>query len=365
MGSAVKRGEDTNRVSAKERPTSRKALKKSKRILYIGLVLGLVLGGVTCYLFKSEKAIEKVSTGMFIIVGAAAVVLKAFSKKEDSEKEDPEMEWLRAWKKHLSPFFAIAMISAGTVWVICFGKGAFLAEVNETEKDQVASEKETSKEESTEELPVTLTRNEKSFIWENDIYIEDLSVYYTGESEKITDEQQITYRCNLLEEYRNNRSESATQVNQEELNSRNYEELTQEANEYYQAFEFCNTSGFEDSVKLTNLKCSRKARINADSYKKNSENQRLIAVQIIDIGQIEMKSVEETYEPALEWEIKGYGQALVEIKDAEDEEARQAGQEQLQIIEDSIKTSYDNLADSGDDEVATKARRMQQVMEQK
>lgn len=258
MGSAVKRGEDTNRVSAKERPTSRKALKKSKRILYIGLVLGLVLGGVTCYLFKSEKAIEKVSTGMFIIVGAAAVVLKAFSKKEDSEKEDPEMEWLRAWKKHLSPFFAIAMISAGTVWVICFGKGAFLAEVNETEKDQVASEKETSKEESTEELPVTLTRNEKSFIWENDIYIEDLSVYYTGESEKITDEQQITYRCNLLEEYRNNRSESATQVNQEELNSRNYEELTQEANEYYQAFEFCNTSGFEDSVKLTNLKCSRR-----------------------------------------------------------------------------------------------------------
>lgn len=362
MGSAVKRGEDTNRVSAKERPTSRKALKKSKRILYIGLVLGLVLGGVTCYLFKSEKAIEKVSTGMFIIVGAAAVVLKAFSKKEDSEKEDPEMEWLRALKKHLSPFFAIAMISAGTVWVICFGKGAFLAEVNETEKDQVVSEKETSKEESTEELPVTLIRNEKSFIWENDIYIEDFSVYYTGESEKITDEQQITYRCNLLEEYRNNRSESATQVNQEELNSRNYEELTQEANEYYQAFEFCNTSGFEDSVKLTNLKCSRKARINADSYKKNSENQRLIAVQIIDIGQIEMKSVEETYEPALEWEIKGYGQALVEIKDAEDEEARQ---EQLQIIEDSIKTSYDNLADSGDDEVATKARRMQQVMEQK
>ena len=92
---------------------------------------------------------------------------------------------------------------------------------------------------------------------------------------------------------------------------------------------------------------------------------RLIAVQIIDIGRIEMKSVEETYEPALEWEIKGYGQALVEIKDAEDEEARQAVQEQLQIIEDSIKTSYDNLADSGDDEIATKARRMQQVMEQK
>ena len=303
MGSAVKRGKDTNRVSAKERPSSRKVLKKAKRILCIGLLLGLVLGGVTCYLFKSEKAIEKVSTGMLIIVGAAAVVLKAFSKKEDSEKEDPEMEWLRALKKHLSPFFAIAMISAGTVWVICFGKGAFLAEVNETEKDQVASEKDTSKEESTEELPVTLIRNEKSFIWENDIYIEALSVYYTGESEKITDEQQITYRCNLLEEYRNNRLESATQVNQEELSSRNYEELTQDANEYYQAFEFCNTSGFEDSVKLTNLKCSRKARINADSYKKNSENQRLIAVQIIDIGQIEMKSVEEIYEPALEWEM--------------------------------------------------------------
>lgn len=365
MGSAVKRGKDTDRVSAKERPSSRKASKKAKRILYIGLLLGLVIGGVTCYLFKSEKAIEKVSAGMFIIVGAAAVVLNPFSKKEDPEKEDPEMEWLRALKKQLSPFFAIAMISAGTVWVICFGKEAFLAEVNETEKDQVASEKDTSKEESTEELPVTLIRNEKSFIWENDIYIEDLSVYYTGESEKITDEQQITYRCNLLEEYRNNRSESATQVNQEELSLRNYEELTQEANEYYQAFEFCNTSGFEDSVKLTNLKCSKKARINANSYKKNSENQRLIAVQIIDIGQIEIKSVEETYEPALEWEIKGYGQALVEMNAAEDEDAQQTGQEQLQIIEDSIKASYDNLADSGDNEIATKAKRMQQVMEQK
>ena len=169
----------------------------------------------------------------------------------------------------------------------------------------------------------------------------------------------------MLDEYRNNRSESVTQENQDESRLQNYEKLTQRANEYYQAFEFCNTSDFENSVKLTNLKCSKKARTNADSYKKNSENQRLIAVQIIDIGQIEMKSVEEIYEPALEWEIKGYGQALVEIKDAEDEEARQAGQEQFQIIEESIKTSYGNLADSGDDEIATKARRMQQEIEQK
>lgn len=116
---------------------------------------------------------------------------------------------------------------------------------------------------------------------------------------------------------------------------------------------------------MTNLGSSKKARIDADSYKKNSENERLVAVQIIDIGQIGMKSVEETYEPALEWEIKGYGQALVEINAAEDEDAQQIGQEQLQIIEDSMKASYDNLADSGDNEIATKARRMQQVMEQK
>lgn len=360
MGSAKKQGGDTERVSEKERPVSKKALKKAKRITCIGILCGILLGSVTCFFFKSEKAIEKVSGGMLVIASAAFVLLGAFSKAENLK-----IDWINALCRYLYPVWVIVMISAGTAWMICRVKEVCLAEANDMKKDVVAGEKNTSTEESTEELPVTLIRNSKIFIWENDIYIEELSVYYTGESEKITDEQQITYRCNLLEEYRNNRLESATQVNQEELSSRNYEELTQEANEYYQAFEFCNTSGFEDSVKLTNLKCSRKARINADSYKKNSENQRLIAVQIIDIGQIEMKSVEETYEPALEWEIKGYGQALVEIKDAEDEEARQAGQEQLQIIEDSIKTSYDNLADSGDDEIATKARRMQQVMEQK
>ena len=357
MGSAVKRGKDTDRVSAKERPSSRqKSTNKITIIFFMLFVAGSIMTIAICMNLESSKAIKELEAGLVIMIPALFTCL-AISIQ-------PKL--VNAIKKSKIAITLCGVIGvAAMLWIGSWIKGVWLAEAEEREKKEAIKADILTTDQEVAEVSVTLIRNEKSFIWENDIYIEDLSVYYTGESEKITDEQQIIYRCNLLEEYRNNRSESATQVNQEELSSRNYEELTQEANEYYQAFEFCNISGFEDSVKLTNLKCSRKARINADSYKKNSENQRLIAVQIIDIGQIEMKSVEEIYEPTLEWEIKGYGQALVEIKDAEDEEARQAGQEQLQIIEDSIKTSYDNLADSGDDEIATKARRMQQVMEQK
>lgn len=319
-------------------------------------VAGSIMTIAICMNLESSKAIKELEAGLVIMIPALVTCLGISIQ--------PKL--VNAIKKSKIAITLCGVIGvAAMLWIGSWIKGVWLAEAEEREKKEAIKADILTTDQEVAEVSVTLIRNEKSFIWENDIYIEDLSVYYTGESEKITDEQQIIYRCNLLDEYRNNRSESVTQENQDESRLQNYEKLTQRANEYYQAFEFCNTSDFENSVKLTNLKCSKKARTNADSYKKNSENQRLIAVQIIDIGQIEMKSVEEIYEPALEWEIKGYGQALVEIKDAEDEEARQAGQEQLQIIEDSIKTSYGNLADSGDDEIATKARRMQQVIEQK
>ncbi len=357
MGSAVKRGKDTDRVSAKERPSSRqKSTNKITIIFFMLFVAGSIMTIAICMNLESSKAIKELEAGLVIMIPALVTCLGISIQ--------PKL--VNAIKKSKIAITLCGVIGvAAMLWIGSWIKGVWLAEAEEREKKEAIKADILTTDQEVAEVSVTLIRNEKSFIWENDIYIEDLSVYYTGESEKITDEQQIIYRCNLLDEYRNNRSESVTQENQDESRLQNYEKLTQRANEYYQAFEFCNTSDFENSVKLTNLKCSKKARTNADSYKKNSENQRLIAVQIIDIGQIEMKSVEEIYEPALEWEIKGYGQALVEIKDAEDEEARQAGQEQLQIIEDSIKTSYGNLADSGDDEIATKARRMQQVIEQK
>lgn len=357
MGSAVKRGKDTDRVSAKERPSSRqKSTNKITIIFFMLFVAGSIMTIAICINLESSKAIKELEAGLVIMIPALVTCLGISIQ--------PKL--VNAIKKSKIAITLCGVIGvAAMLWIGSWIKGVWLAEAEEREKKEAIKADILTTDQEVAEVSVTLIRNEKSFIWENDIYIEDLSVYYTGESEKITDEQQIIYRCNLLDEYRNNRSESVTQENQDESRLQNYEKFTQRANEYYQAFEFCNTSDFENSVKLTNLKCSKKARTNADSYKKNSENQRLIAVQIIDIGQIEMKSVEEIYEPALEWEIKGYGQALVEIKDAEDEEARQAGQEQLQIIEDSIKTSYGNLADSGDDEIATKARRMQQVIEQK
>ena len=357
MGSAVKRGKDTDRVSAKERPSSRqKSTNKITIIFFMLFVAGSIMTIAICMNLESSKAIKELEAGLVIMIPALVTCLGISIQ--------PKL--VNAIKKSKIAITLCGVIGvAAMLWIGSWIKGVWLAEAEEREKKEAIKAGILTTDQEVAEVSVTLIRNEKSFIWENDIYIEDLSVYYTGESEKITDEQQIIYRCNLLDEYRNNRSESVTQENQDESRLQNYEKFTQRANEYYQAFEFCNTSDFENSVKLTNLKCSKKARTNADSYKKNSENQRLIAVQIIDIGQIEMKSVEEIYEPALEWEIKGYGQALVEIKDAEDEEARQAGQEQLQIIEDSIKTSYGNLADSGDDEIATKARRMQQVIEQK
>lgn len=42
---------------------------------------------------------------MFIIVGAAAVVLKAFSKKEDSEKEESRNGVVKSLEKTSVPIF--------------------------------------------------------------------------------------------------------------------------------------------------------------------------------------------------------------------------------------------------------------------
>lgn len=349
MGSDRKRGGDIDRMAVKERPSSQQKLINKMTIILI--VASLMVTIVVCYNLKSAKAIKELRAGIAVIITALFAWIGARIKPE----------WVHTiMKSKVTIGLCIAIGVLGIVWMGCLIKVVVVAEMKERMKKDAGKVEESV---SNQEVSITLTRNAKTFIWEDDIYIEDLSGYYTGKIEKITEEQQITYRSNLLDEYRNNRSKSIDQKDQGELSMRNYEKLTQEANEYYQVFEFCNTNDLDDKVKLTNLNCSKKARIDADSYEKNSENQRLIAAQIIDIGQIKMQSVEEIYEPALEWQIKGYGQALVEMEEIEDEDTQQTGQNQLQVMEDSIKNSYDNLADSGDHEIAAKAKRMQQVIE--
>ena len=307
MGSDRKRGGDIDRMAVKERPSSQQKLINKMTIILI--VASLIVTIVVCYNLKSAKAIKELRAGIAVIITALFAWIGARIKPE----------WVHTiMKSKVTIGLCIAIGVLGIVWMGCLIKVVVVAEMKERMKKDAGKVEESV---SNQEVSITLTRNAKTFIWEDDIYIEDLSGYYTGKIEKITEEQQITYRSNLLDEYRNNRSKSIDQKDQGELSMRNYEKLTQEANEYYQVFEFCN------------------------------------------IGQIKMQSVEEIYEPALEWQIKGYGQALVEMEEIEDEDTQQTGQNQLQVMEDSIKNSYDNLADSGDHEIAAKAKRMQQVIE--
>lgn len=182
MGNNRKRGGDIDRMPVKERPSSQQKL--INKMIIILIVVSFIVTIVVCYNLKSAKAIKELRAGIAVIITALFAWIGARIK----------LEWINTiMKSKVSIGLCMVIGVLGMVWMGCLIKAVVVVEMKERgEKDAGKVEKSVSNQ----EVSITLTRNAKTFIWEDDIYIENLSRYYIGKIEKITEEQQITYRSN-------------------------------------------------------------------------------------------------------------------------------------------------------------------------
>ncbi len=178
MGSAVKRGKDTDRVSAKERPSSRhKSTNKRTVIVLMLIVIGIIALGiiVVCTNLESPKAIKEVKSGIVKMIPAlgSCLLISIQPKVVNAIK-----------KSKIARTLCVTIGLACMVWVVCWIKGVMFAEVEEREKKEASTVDILSTNQDETELSVTLIRNAKTFVWENDIYISRIFLYIIPEKAK-------------------------------------------------------------------------------------------------------------------------------------------------------------------------------------
>lgn len=206
---------------------------------------------------------------------------------------------------------------------------------------------------------VRVSRNSKEFDWGTDIYIDKLSDYYDGETEKLSNDQKIFYRYQLLLEYLDLQK---IPISKGENSIENYENYTSKANDYYELYDMAKMKYSED-IQLQLLDSSKEARENADQWYKTSINQYLIGVIIMDIENIKANQQNknsydiEAYENALMWYILAYRQATAEM-----ENDYEVGVENMKKSFAAINNTYLDLTKSEDADTAQKANNMLQVL---
>lgn len=149
-------------------------------------------------------------------------------------------------------------------------------------------------------------RNDTEFVWEENIYVENVNQYFNG---KIKKEDEKKYIIVLIQEYLEQFLESSSEYLGDDLN---YNKFVKQANDYNKAF----SKDYDLRVQKTLRDKERECRINADQCYKNSGNRMLIGNTENELARIEMEMQidgwEDHYEIALVYYIKGLACAIEE-----------------------------------------------------
>ena len=333
---------------------SKKGKKKRNRMCALCIV-SIVSCGIGILIWQIENII------VLLVVDYADICLLRHLYKaiyKNIENEIFRYKKIQAICKFLIEHIAIWTLILGLVFssiitVSATGKIFIL-------KNQQSSGKEETSNVSKEEK-VKVVRNARAFSWTEDKYIQDLTLYYDGEVDKLNEEERAECRAALLEEYENSKRETRmAPVESSYLQS--YVQRIEEANIYYTYFLDAKVRDPYYFVQLDQLQKSKEKRIEANSYQKVSENMRLIGVNYIEeagipiVGQDE---IAECYDKALMWFVSAYGQAIYELETGQ----CGTGTEQTEALRGQISDVYTYFSDGENEEKAVLARDMLKAIE--
>lgn len=212
---------------------------------------------------------KTISRYILIAVGAILVTqIKKWSKKQTLSG---------VLRIMLRSFFIWTVIVIGSGNLVIFATSSLRVEYW---RNNIDSEKESipdQTEENENSVKTEPHRNNKKFLWNEDVFIKDVSKYYdfiSGNEEEFKLQLIFEFLSDEMREY-------------ERENFEKYKELVNMASEYYGYYEYGEKSNYSLDSQHMELLTSYESRMEANKYYKTSLNLRLIGQAEVDLGAIE------------------------------------------------------------------------------
>lgn len=238
------------------------------------------------------------------------------------------------------------LISSICLWIAvltlvsgCVVKGAAAWNVMHVEENHDKKDSETE-EVDKEQVKVPM-RNEIEFVWENDIFIDNVSKYY---DKPISKEEEDKYILELLkEDFENNKYNVQESRNGGEFSDA-YEQAISLANQYYAQYQNAVNQKFDLAVQYNELYQSKTERVVANDADKVSANLRELGNTEKMLGNLE-EEMENTawqtrYFNALKYYIEGIKCSVQEV----DLGWYKTNKESKEVLWQHILKTYDEIS---------------------
>lgn len=273
-----------------------------KRRIVTGIIsvfVMLCIAASTFYI-KDTKAVEfiKWAAGAPIAVSGTIILVKIKTLLKCSKFSDV----FRILISSFCLWTAVLMLLNGSLVMGAAAWNVMHAEANEEDK------KKQEREDEDKAQMVTPKRNDNDFVWEDDVFIEDISKYYDG---TINEEEEDKYILELLKEYFENQDEDG-------MYNRTYEDETALANQYYKQYLHAVDEGYALAVQHNALYQSKVNRKEANISSKVAANLKDLGNTEVELGELEKNMGNENwqnqYVDALGHYIKGLKCSIREVE---------------------------------------------------
>lgn len=281
-----------------------------KRRIIAAAILGIIMFGIAVSTFYIEdtKAVEYIQwAATSLVVFSIPIFMGKCS--ELSECRIPR-DIFRILISSIFLWTATLMLVNGCVVVSVAAWNVMHAE-EEGEKEKQDKD-DTDEEQVKTKVP---KRNRTAFVWEEDVFIEDVSKYYDA---PINPEDEEQYILALLKEDIENSIAEVADVKGGGIFEDDYEKKTALANQYYNQYLNAVAQGFDLTVQYSELCESKTKRVEANISDKVAANMKELGSTEIELGdlenQMEHKKWQEKYVDALQHYIMGFKCAIQEVE---------------------------------------------------
>lgn len=282
-----------------------------KRRIIAAVILGIIMFGIAVSTFYIEdtKAVEYMQWTATGLIGVSVPIFLG-KCSELSECRIPR-DIFRILISSIFLWTATLMLVNGCVVVSAAAWNVMHAE-EENEKEKQNKEGDTDEEQVETKVPV---RNGTVFVWEEDVFIEDVSKYYDG---PINPEDEDQYILALLKEDIENSIANAADAEGRGIFKGDYEKKTALANQYYNQYLNAIEQGYDLTVQYNELCESKTKRVEANISDNVAANLKELGSTEIELGnlenQMEYKEWQEKYVDALQHYIMGFKCAIQEVE---------------------------------------------------
>lgn len=348
---------DAASIRARKKMKKRKNMVRKWRNILFGILSAvfLIILFIAAFYLNLEinmnlnhaEAVTKVLTIILPVGFAGDAIIYLLQKKSDKQEEQDSPQLYKTVTRFFMIWLAVYVVCAFGMYTKAEFKIAHYKDTQEAEENADAPEES----EPEDDKPV---RNGTEFVWEEDLFITDLSLYYDYDEESVEIDEDA-YALGLILEYLDG-IEEAEAISQKTK----YNALTAQANEFDRLYIEAVKNNYSLETQKIQKENERGLRIDANTYLEDAENLMLtgnIENTLSGLDKdLNLQSYPEHYEKALFYYIKGLKCAIANIRAGNSKEYNANAAKEIwgYIMEDYAKISEIQLADAQEDLSAQK-----------